>query len=77
MDESAANEATPETFTKAPEVAFDSAATPPAPVRAHFPGEEPPAGLRIDDLGPGSESEPNIRQAWLGEPFDAALASPS
>jgi len=74
MDESAANEATPETFTKAPEVAFDSAATPPAPVRAHFPGEEPPAGLRIDDLGPGSESEPNIRQAWLGEPFDDPLA---
>ncbi len=47
-----------ETFTKAPPVSFDPDATPPEPVRAHFPGEEPPEGLRVDDLGPGGESEP-------------------
>ena len=63
-----------DTFTKAPGVAFDPDATIPAPVRAHFPGEEPPVGLRVGDLGPGDESEPNIRQALLGEPFDDPVA---
>jgi pyruvate formate lyase activating enzyme len=63
-----------DTFTKAPGVAFDPHATIAAPVRAHFPGEEPPAGLRVGDLGPGDESEPNIRQALLGEPFDDPVA---
>jgi pyruvate formate lyase activating enzyme len=59
-----------ETFTKAPHVRLDPDATPPEPVRAAFPGEEPPEGLRIDDLGPGDESEPNIRLALLGEAFE-------
>jgi pyruvate formate lyase activating enzyme len=63
-----------ETFTKAPEVDFDPDAAVAEHIRAHFPGEEPPAGLRIEDLGPGSEAEPNIRQALLGEPFDDPLA---
>jgi pyruvate formate lyase activating enzyme len=63
-----------ETFTKAPDVAFDPDAATPEPVRANIPGEAPPDGLRIDDLGPGSESEPHIRQALLGEPFDDPLA---
>ena len=44
----------PETFTKAPEVEFDPDLGVPDPIRAHFPGEEPPVGLRIDDLGPGT-----------------------
>ncbi|MGA2513995.1 MAG: AmmeMemoRadiSam system radical SAM enzyme [Candidatus Limnocylindrales bacterium] len=64
----------PETFTRAPSVSFDPGATPAEPVRAHFPGEEPPAGLRLQDMGPGSESEPNIRPALLGEPFDDPVA---
>jgi pyruvate formate lyase activating enzyme len=63
-----------ETYTKAPHVAFDSDARVETPVRAHFPGEEPPEGLRVEDLGPADESEPNIRQALLGEPFDDPLA---
>jgi pyruvate formate lyase activating enzyme len=63
-----------ETFTKAPSVAFDPDATAPEPVRARFPGQEPPVGLRVRDLGPGGESEPNIRQALLGEPFDDPVA---
>jgi pyruvate formate lyase activating enzyme len=63
-----------ETFTKAPAVEIDESAEVPAPIRAHFPGEEPPAGLRVDDLGPGLESEPNIRLAALAEPFDDPLA---
>ncbi len=65
---------THETFTKAPEVEFDPNLAVPERVRAHFPGEEPPAGLRMEDLGPGTEAEPNIRQALLGEPFDDPLA---
>jgi pyruvate formate lyase activating enzyme len=63
-----------ETFTKAPAVSFDPDATPAESVRANFPGEEPPVGLRVGDLGPGDESEPNIRQALLGEPFDDPVA---
>lgn len=63
-----------ETFTKAPPVSFDLDATPPEPVRAHFPGEEPPEGLRAGDLGPGGESEPNIRPALLGETFEDPIA---
>jgi pyruvate formate lyase activating enzyme len=64
----------PDTFTKAPAVAFDRDAEPPEPVRARFPGEDPPDGLRIGDLGPGGESEPQIRRALLGEPFDDPIA---
>ena len=64
----------PETFTKAPSVPFDLGARPPLPVRATFPGEEPPPGLRVGDLGPADESEPNIRLAVLGEPFDDPVA---
>jgi len=63
-----------ETFTKAPAIAIDAEAIAPEPVRAHFPGEEPPPGLRVGDLGPGDESEPHIRQALLGEPFDDPVA---
>ena len=63
-----------DTFTKAPAVAFDPDAEPPEPVRAPFPGEDPPDGLRIGDLGPGGESEPHIRRALLGEPFDDPVA---
>ena len=63
-----------ETFTKAPAVSLDPDATTPKPVRAHSPGEEPPVGLRVGDLGPGGESEPHIRQALLGEPFDDPVA---
>jgi len=64
----------PETFTKAPDVEFDANLAVPERIRAHFPGEEPPVGLRIEDLGPGAETEPYIRQALLGEPFDDPLA---
>jgi pyruvate formate lyase activating enzyme len=64
----------PGTFTRAPAVSLDPDATSPEPVRARFPGEEPPEGLRVGDLGPGDEFEPNIRQALLGEPFDDPLA---
>jgi pyruvate formate lyase activating enzyme len=63
-----------ETFTKAPSVSLDPDGVAPEPVRAHFPGHEPPVGLRIGDLGPGDESEPHIRQALLGEPFDDPVA---
>ena len=63
-----------DTFTKAPAVSLDPNAKSTEPIRAAFPGEEPPAGLRVDDLGPGDESEPNIRQALLGEPFDDPVA---
>jgi pyruvate formate lyase activating enzyme len=65
---------TPETYTRAPSIALDLDATLTPPVRANFPGEEPPQGLRVGDLGPGDESEPNIRQALLGEPFDDPVA---
>ena len=74
MDDETHLRGSQETFTKAPAVEMNPDATRPEPVRAHFPGEEPPAGLRVDDLGPGSESEPNIRQALLGEPFDDPVA---
>ncbi len=63
-----------ETYTRAPAVAFEPNARPPEPVRANFPGEEPPQGLHVDDLGPASEGEPNIRLALLGEPFDDPVA---
>lgn len=63
-----------ETFTRAPAVPFDPDARPPVPVRAAFPGEEPPEGLRLRDLGPSDEAEPNIRLAVLGEPFDDPVA---
>src|ERR1035437_7256564 len=59
-----------ETFTKAPPVSIEPHAKPPEPVRAAFPGEEPPEGLGVMDLGPGGENEPNIRLALLGEPFE-------
>jgi pyruvate formate lyase activating enzyme len=64
----------PETFTKAPAVPFEPGARPPLPVRAAAPGVEPPAGLRLGDLGPADEKEPNIRPALLGEPFDDPVA---
>ena len=63
-----------ETFTKAPPVSLEPHAKPPDPVRAAFPGEEPPEGLGLMDLGPGGENEPNIRLAILGEPFDDPVA---
>ncbi len=53
---------------------FEPNARPAEPVRANFPGEEPPDGLHVDDLGPGSEAEPNIRLALLGEPYDDPVA---
>ena len=58
----------PETFTRAPAVPFDPDARAPVPVRAAFPGEEPPKGLRpLGDLGPPpDEAEPNIRLARAG-----------
>jgi pyruvate formate lyase activating enzyme len=55
-------------------VEFDPGASPHMPVRAAFPGQEQPEGLRIGDLGPGDESEPNIRLALLAEPFDDPVA---
>lgn len=70
MDEKTHPRGSPETFTKAPAVEIDPDAVTPEPIRAGFPGEQPPAGLRISDLGPGDESQPNIRPALLGEPFD-------
>jgi pyruvate formate lyase activating enzyme len=63
-----------ETFTLAPSVEFDPDGTAFEAIRAHFPGEEPPAGLRVGDLGPGDESQPQIRQALLGEPYDDPVA---
>jgi len=74
MDDKTHLRGSPDTFTRAPAVEFDPDAMTPEPVRAHFPGEEPPAGLRVGDLGPGVESEPHIRRALLGEPFDDPLA---
>ena len=74
MDRKSHAAASRETFTRAPAVSLDPDATTPVPVRARFPGEEPPEGLRVDDLGPGTESEPNIRQALLSEPFDDPVA---
>jgi pyruvate formate lyase activating enzyme len=70
MDENTRSRNRRETFTKAPSVPFDPDATPVLPVRASSPGEEPPEGLRLGDLGPAAESEPNIRPAVLGEAFD-------
>jgi Pyruvate-formate lyase-activating enzyme len=63
-----------ETFTRAPSVPFDPNARPPVSVRAASPGERPPEGLRLGDLGPADETEPNIRPALLGEPFDDPVA---
>ena len=63
-----------ETFTRAPSVPFDPNAKPPVSVRAASPGERPPEGLRLGDLGPADETEPNIRPALLGEPFDDPVA---
>jgi len=74
MDDRMHSRGSQETFTKAPAVPIDPDAIPPEPVRANFPGEEPPEGLRVGDLGPGTEAEPNIRQALLGEPFDDPVA---
>jgi pyruvate formate lyase activating enzyme len=70
MDEKTHPRGSPETFTKAPVVEMDPDAMTPEPIRAGFPGEQPPAGLRVGDLGPGDESQPQIRRALLGEPFD-------
>jgi pyruvate formate lyase activating enzyme len=77
MDDESDRPGSPGTFTKAPAVIFDPDAAPPQPVRAHFPGEEPPEGLRAGDLGPGGESELHIRLALLGEPYDDPLAPSS
>ncbi len=66
-----------ETFTLAPAVDLDPEAVRPATVRAHFPGEEPPEGLRIADLGPGGEAEPQIRRGLLGVPFDDPFVAAS
>ncbi|HEX7611497.1 MAG TPA: radical SAM protein, partial [Candidatus Limnocylindrales bacterium] len=74
MDEKTHPRGSPETFTKAPAVEIDPDAMTPEPIRAGFPGEQPPAGLRISDLGPGDESQPQIRRALLGEPFDDPVA---
>ena len=74
MDDKTHVRGSPETFTLAPAVEFDADALTPEPIRAHSPGEEPPAGLRVSDLGPGGESQPQIRRALLGEPFDDPLA---
>jgi pyruvate formate lyase activating enzyme len=74
MDDTTQRRRSRETFTRAPAVRLDPDAVTPEPVRAAFPGEEPPEGLRIEDLGPGGESEPNIRLALLGEPFDDPVA---
>jgi pyruvate formate lyase activating enzyme len=73
MDETPARPGS-ETYTQAPEVPATPDARPPVPVRAGAPGEEPPKGLHIDDLGPGTEDEPNVRQALLAEPFDDPVA---
>jgi pyruvate formate lyase activating enzyme len=58
-----------ETFTKAPTVPYETGATV-EQVRARFPGQEPPEGLRIEDFGPADASEPNVRRAILAETFD-------
>jgi pyruvate formate lyase activating enzyme len=77
MDDGSQRPGRRETFTKAPAVTFDPDAARPEPIRARFPGEEPPDGLRAGDLGPGSASEPNIRRALLDEPYDDSLAPSS
>ena len=77
MDEKTHPRGSPETFTKAPAVEMDPDAMTPDPIRARFPGEQPPAGLRVGDLGPGDESQPQIRRALLGEPFDDPVATGS
>jgi pyruvate formate lyase activating enzyme len=74
MDPKHQSRRSPETFTKAPAVTFDRDEARPEPIRARFPGEDPPAGLRIGDLGPGPESQPQIRPALLCEPFDDPIA---
>jgi pyruvate formate lyase activating enzyme len=74
MEEDTLLRGSPETFTRAPAVELDLDALPFRPIRARFPGEEPPLGLRVEDLGPGGECEPEIRQALLGEPFDDPVA---
>ena len=74
MDDESKTADVRETFTLAPTIAIDPYATSPVPVRAHFPGEKPPEGLRLSDLGPGGEAEPYIRQALLAEPFDDPIA---
>ena len=38
----------PETFTKAPSIEFELDVTAAAPIRARFPGEEPPLGLGVE-----------------------------
>jgi pyruvate formate lyase activating enzyme len=75
MDDTTHPPGGPETFTKAPAITIDPEATTPEPIRARNPGEEPPQGLRVHDLGPGTEAEPNIRQALLGEPFDDPIVA--
>ena len=70
MDQSTGDRSRRETFTRAPEIQIDEKATAPTPIRAAFPGQEAPEGLRLADLGPGSEGEPNIRQALLSEPYE-------
>src|ERR1035437_8816824 len=74
MDDKTRRRGSQDTFTKAPAVEFDPDATAPEAIRAHFPGEEPPAGLRVGDLGPGDEAQPQIRLALLGEPLDDPVA---
>jgi len=73
MDETPARPGN-ETYTRAPDVDAQPDARPHQPVRAGFPGEDPPEGLGLDDLGPGGEEEPNVRRALLGEPFDDPVA---
>jgi pyruvate formate lyase activating enzyme len=77
MDDESDRPGSRETFTKAPAVIFDPDVARPEPIRARFPGEVPPEGLRAGDLGPGGESEPNIRRALLDEPYDDPLAPSS
>jgi pyruvate formate lyase activating enzyme len=60
----------PDTFTRAPAVGIDSDASPAEQIRARFPGQEPPEGLRLSDLGPAPECEPGTRPALLSEPFE-------
>jgi pyruvate formate lyase activating enzyme len=73
MDSKSRDRRSRDTFTRAPAVRLDPQASSPEPVRAVFPGEEPPEGLRLTDLGPGGEGEPNIRQALLSEPCEDPL----
>jgi pyruvate formate lyase activating enzyme len=73
MDETPARPGN-ETYTRAPDVDAQPDARPHQPVRAGFPGVDPPEGLGLDDLGPGGEEEPNVRRALLGEPFEDPVA---